>query len=265
MLFLDPKLRAGDSAQDTWKAEAIAGAFKQMGVAAWAPGFNDWAGGPAELARCREAAGSTLLAKNLPGLTGTLVREASGVKIGIVGVADPRDRTGAYPEGIKPTAALDAMKAGLAEVKAQGAQVLIGLAALPRGEALRLADQVPELHVLVVGKPVEAGDGNDAPKAPVLAGTTLVVETANHLQTVGVVDLFVHPEGKGPLVFADAGGVARAEELLSLAVPHPRPRGPHQLVGARPHRERDRPRREEGRPRQAPRREGGEGGRSSPR
>jgi len=217
MLFLDPKLRAGDSTQDTWKAEAIAAAFKQMGVAAWAPGFNDWAGGSAELTRCREAAGVSLLAKNLPGLTGTLVREAGGVKIGIVGVADPRDRTGAYPEGVKPTAAVDAMKAGLAEVKAQGAQILVGLAALPKGEALRLADQIPELNVLVVGKPIEAGDANDAPKAPVLAGTTLVVETANHLQTVGVVDLFVRPGGSGPLVFADAGGVSRADELLSLS------------------------------------------------
>ncbi len=90
MLFLDPKVRSGDSSQDTWKAEALAGAFKDVGLAAWAPGFNDWAGGSAELARCRASAGATLLAGNVPGLTGTLVREASGVKLGVVGVADPR-------------------------------------------------------------------------------------------------------------------------------------------------------------------------------
>ncbi len=118
---------------------------------------------------------------------------------------------------MKATAPLDALKAGIAQVKQQGAQVLIALAALPRGEALRLADQLPELHVLVVGKPVEVGDANDAPKAPVLAGSTLVVETANHLQTVGVIDLFVRQGGGGPLVFADAGGVARADELMSLS------------------------------------------------
>src|SRR5262245_32344615 len=28
MLFLDPRLRSGDSTQDQWKAEALAGAFK---------------------------------------------------------------------------------------------------------------------------------------------------------------------------------------------------------------------------------------------
>ena len=148
-----------------------------------------------------------------------MVREV-GVKIGIVGVSDPRDKLGAYPEGMtKPSPPAEAMAKGLAEVKRQGATVLVGLAALPRGEALRIADKLPELHVLVVGKPLEAGEANDAPKAPVLIGSTLVVEAANHLQTVGVLDLFVRSPklGDTPLVFADAGGVARAEELLGLS------------------------------------------------
>jgi hypothetical protein len=217
LLFLDPRLRSGDSTQDTWKADALAAAFKDMGLVAWAPGLNDWAGGKQQLAKCREASGAALLAGNLAGMTGTLVREVSGVKLGIVGVSDPRDKTGAYPEGVTESAPFEAMAAGLAAVKAQGAQVLIGLAALPRGEALRIADKLPELHVLVVGKPVEAGEANDAPKVPVLDGTTLVVEAANHLQTVGVIDLFVKPGSGGPLVFADAGGVARADELQSLS------------------------------------------------
>ncbi len=221
MLFLDPRLRSGDSTQDAWKAEALAGALKDVGLAAWAPGANDWAGGADKLAAYREAAGAALLAGNLAGMSGTLVREIGGVKLGIVGVSDPRDKTGAYPDGVKPgpAAALAAMEAGLAEVKRQGATVLIGLAALPRGEALRLADRLPELHVLVVGKPLEAGDANDAPRAPVLAGSTLVVEAANHLQTVGVIDLFVRPGSSPtqPLVFADAGGIARADELLTLS------------------------------------------------
>jgi hypothetical protein len=217
MFYLDPKLRSGDSAQDTWKAEAIAGAFKALDVAAWAPGYNDWAGGADQLAKVRDTSGAAMLAGNLAGATGVTVREVGGVKIGVIGVADPRDKAGSYPDGVKTSAPLEAMKAGIAEARKQGAKVLVGLAALPRGEALRLADNVPELHVLVVGKPSEAGEGNDAPKAPVLAGSTLVVETANHLQTVGVIDLFVRGGGDGPITFADAGGVARAEELLSLA------------------------------------------------
>ncbi len=222
MLFMEPKLKPDSAAQDKWKAEALALAAKEMGLAAWSPGANDWAGGTETLATCRESAGAKLLAGNVASgkasTTGTFVRDFGGLKVGVIGVSDPKDRAGKYPDDVQATAALEAMKAGIAEVKKQGAVIFIGLAALPRGEALRLADNVPELHVLAVGKPVEAGDVNDASKAPVLAGNTLVVETANHLQTVGVIDLFVQPRKEGaPLVFADAGGVSKAEQVLGLA------------------------------------------------
>jgi hypothetical protein len=222
MLFMEPKLKADGATQDRWKAEALALAAKQMGLAAWAPGANDWAGGNDTLTTCRDTAAAKLLAGNVvdgkASTTGTFVRDIGGLKVGVVGVADPKDRAGSYPDGVRATEALAAMKAGIAEVKKQGAEILIGLAALPRGEALRLADNVPELNVLVVGKPVEAGDGNDGAKAPVLAGNTLVVETANHLQTVGVIDLFVLPHKAGtPLTFGDAGGVSKAEAVLGLS------------------------------------------------
>lgn len=222
MLFMEPKLKADGATQDKWKAEALALAAKQMGLAAWAPGANDWAGGNDTLTTCRDGAAAKLLAGNVvdgnASTTGTFVRDIGGLKVGVVGVADPKDRAGAYPDGVRATAALEAMKAGIAEVKKQGAEILIGLAALPRGEALRLADNVPELNVLVVGKPVEAGDGNDGAKAPVLAGNTLVVETANHLQTVGVIDLFVVQHKAGTqLTFGDAGGVSKAEAVLGLS------------------------------------------------
>jgi hypothetical protein len=221
MLFLEPTLKSDLATQDTWKAEAIARAGKDIGLAAWAPGVNDFAAGTKELGRFAHQAGAKLLAANVQGaapelFASTLVREVGGLKIGIVGVADPKDRAGQYPQGLRAEPALAAMKKGAAELKAQGARVLIGLAAMPRGEALRLADGVPELHVLVVGKAVEQGEANDTPKPPMLAGTTLVVETSNHLQTVGVVDLFVRGKKDAPLVFADAGGVSKADELLSL-------------------------------------------------
>jgi hypothetical protein len=220
LLFMDPEVKAERASQDAWKAEAMALAAKEIGLTAWAPGENDWALGAEALARYGEQSGAALLGGNLEGaqgVRGVVVREVSGVKVGLIGVSDPKGRAGAYPAGVKAGPALDAMKAGVAEAKRQGARVLVGLAALPRGEALRLADHVPELHVLLLGKPSERGDGNDGPKPPVMIGSTLVVETPNHLQSVAVVDLFVRDGGDGPLVFADAGGVARAEELMSLS------------------------------------------------
>lgn len=219
MLFLDPKLKPDAKAQDEWKAEALATAARDIGLVAWAPGANDWAAGAEALARYQQMSGAALVAGNLEGAQGAqgaIVHDVSGVKVGVIGVSDPKDRAGAYPAGVKARPALEAMKAGVVEAKKQGAKILVGLAALPRGEALRLVDEIPELNVLVLGKPVEMGEGNDAPKPPVIIGSTVVVETANHLQTLAVVDLYVK-EDKEPLVFADAGGVAKAEELLLLS------------------------------------------------
>ncbi|XYH96464.1 multiheme c-type cytochrome [Sorangium sp. So ce1128] len=217
LLFTDPEVKAERTSQDAWKAEAMALAAKEIGLSAWAPGENDWALGAEALGKYQEQAGAAPLARNVEGAQGVVVRDVSGVKVGLVGVSDPKGRTGAYPAGVKAGPAIEAMKAGIEEAKKQGAKVLVGLAALPRGEALRLADNVPELHVLVLGKPSERGDGNDGQKPPVMIGSTLVVETPNHLQSVAVVDLFIRGGGDGPLVFADAGGVAKAEELISLS------------------------------------------------
>lgn len=222
MMFMDPSLKSDEATQSTWKAEALAAAAKRLGLTAWAPGANDWAAGKDELAKLGGASGAAILAANVdgaPGSASTKVVVVNGVKVGIVGVADPRDRLGKYPDGVKVAKPPEqAMREGIANVKADGARVLVGLAALPRGQALRVADAVPELDVLVVGKPVELGDANDAPKAPELVGSTLVVEAANHLQSVAVVDLFVRDAaGSGPIAFADGGGVKKADQLLSLS------------------------------------------------
>lgn len=222
LFFMEPELTADDRQQNLWKAEAIAQAGKRMNLVAFTPGINDWAGGADTLAKLREASGAALLAGNLDGAAGAVpvvVREAGGVKVGFFGLADPKDKVGRAPEGVKARPPMEAAKAALDELAKQGARVIVGIAAIPRGEALRLADNFPQISVLVLGKPGQNGDINDAPRAPVLLGSTLVVETSNHFQTVGVIDLHVSPDEKrdGPITFQDAGGVAKAEELLSLA------------------------------------------------
>lgn len=220
LLFPEPVLTSDERTQQSWKAETLAAVSKQIGLVGWAPGTNDWAAGPDELSKFMTVSGAALLASNLEGVAGServLVREVNGISVGIVGVADPKDRAGQTPPGFTVKPAAEAMAAGLAEAKKRGAQVLVGLAAMPRGEALRLADQFSELAVLVVSKPVEAGHQNDAPKPAMRVGNTLVVEASNHLQSVAVVDLFVRGKpGAAPLVFADGSGVERAEELVVL-------------------------------------------------
>jgi hypothetical protein len=113
-------------------------------------------------------------------------------------------------------AAKEAVVAGIDTVKKEGASVVVVLASIQRGEAMRVLDEVQGVHVMVVGKPLEVGEQNDSPKAPTLVGKTVVVETSNHLQTAAVVDLYVKGTPGASLEFADAGGVSKAEEVLSL-------------------------------------------------
>jgi hypothetical protein len=219
LFFMDPIPAADRATQNLWNAEAIAAAAKDIQLAAWAPGANDWAAGAQSFSDLGKTSGATVLAGNLDGASEAKVVVVGGMKVGLIGVSQPRDRKGALPDGVKEDRApLEAMRAGLEIAKRGGARVFVGLAAIPRGDAKRLVDAMPELNVLVLGKPSEGGDANDAPKPPELAGTTLLVEASNHLQTVGVVDLFVRDApASAPIVFADAGGVSKADALISVS------------------------------------------------
>jgi hypothetical protein len=216
LFFLDPTPRGEQATQDRWKAEALASALGKLHFAAWAPGANDWAGGGANLAQLREKSGGALLAANLEGDTAgaapTALRESGGVKVGFVGLSQPV-KAGLAPAGVivKPAAAQ--LAAAITQLKGQGAQVLVGLFAMPRGEALRLAEGAPELQVVAVGKPFDQGEANDKPAPPSMLGQTLVVETANHLQTAAIVDL--HVRGNS-YTFQDAAGISRASDREGL-------------------------------------------------
>jgi hypothetical protein len=211
-MFLDPKLQESRGSQDRYKGEAISSALGDIGLAAWTPGYNDWAGGAPMLAALAKSAQGPMLAANVEGGVKSTMREAGGIKVGIVGVTSPV-LDGSKPEGVVSKDPSEPLKAAVADLRSQGAKVTVGLAAVPRGEALRLAEMAPDLTILVVGKPVDAGEANDAPPPPVLIGSTLVVETSNHLQTVGVVDLFVQD---GDYHFQDATGIANAEAIASI-------------------------------------------------
>lgn len=215
MLFLDPKLEPSRATQDLWKAEALASSLGDLGLAAWAPGANDWAAGAAELTRLDAMSRADVLAKNLAGASfsgkATRVVESGGYRVGLAGVSDPTGPIGA-PEGLTVSDPKAALESSLADLKKQGAQIFVALIAMERGKALRLAELVPGYHAFVVGKPYDKGEGNDAPMPPAVVGDTLVVEPQNHLQAVGIVDLYV----RGALSFKDATGIEIIEKRQSL-------------------------------------------------
>lgn len=215
-LFMDPELARERETQDSWKAEGIAQALGEMGLAAWVPGANDFAAGAKELKALNEKMGAKLLAANLKAeaLPASAIHtvNVSGTRVGMTGVSMPKS-----PLGTPPGVAVEDLRAtlqkGLQQLEKDKADLKIALVASNRGEALRLAEHVPGFHLMIVGKSTDRGEGNDPPTPPVLVGDTLVVEAPNHLQGLGIVDLYIRDRG---FSFHDAAGLAQAEERLSL-------------------------------------------------
>jgi hypothetical protein len=214
MLFMNAHPDPARDTQASFKAEALADAYKAVHLSAWAPGANDWLLGAPTLTELTKRSGATLLGANLKGAPAarTKLVEISGMKVGLVGLSLPLV-AGQSPSGVEVADAAAAAKSALAELKASGAVLDILLAAMPRGQALRLIEAQPGFEVAVLGKPFDEGEVNDPPQSPTLVGKTLVVETPNHLQSLGVVDLYVRGQS---LDFADGSGLEATERKLEI-------------------------------------------------
>lgn len=208
LFFMDTKLDGDRGAQDQLKADTIARTLKGLGLAAFAPGINDWDDGPDAFARRAAAAGATSIGAD----GAAVVREIGGVRIGLVGVGQKKARDPSVDvEGL--------VKRGVEDAKKQGAEVLVALAAVGRGEAKRIADAVPELTAVVVGGVQSDGDVNTTAPQGEAIGSVVIAQGANHLQSVAVLDLFVRePLVPGKIVsFADGTGLDLARKREDLA------------------------------------------------
>jgi hypothetical protein len=218
LFFMDEHLNVDHAAQDRAKAETIARVLHRLELAAFAPGLNDWATGREGLAKLANEAGAAIVggAAGAP-FVSSVVREVGGLKVGFVGYA-PRD--GGAPDAAAPAdTAEQAVRRGADEAKRQGANVLVALVAVGRGEAKRIADAVPDLTVVVVGSSRADGDANTSAPQAERVGDVLIAQAANHLQSVAVLDLHVRDAvAPGSLVkFADATGLELAERREDLA------------------------------------------------
>lgn len=214
MLFQDPVVAPEGEAQARFKAETMARSLGDIGLVAWAPGDNDWALGQETFSRLAEETRAQPLAANLPETLGTRARSAlvraGGLSVGLVGIS------GAAPPAPSGQALLPATPDGseilaqeVQRLSAEGARILIALVTAPRGQALRWIEKVPGLHLVVLGKGRDQGEANDAVFEPILVGRTLVVQGQNHLQGVGIVDLYVRDDS---YAFGDGTGLERALE-----------------------------------------------------
>src|SRR4030095_12698694 len=91
MLFSDPTLDPKKKTQDEWKAGAFYDVLRDMGLAAWTPGANDFALGKDWLEKLPGSADVLVLA-NADGIGAKPARilDVGGERVGVAGVTLPR-------------------------------------------------------------------------------------------------------------------------------------------------------------------------------
>ena len=194
MFFMEPELKEKKAQQDQWKAQALADSFAALKLAAWLPGKNDWAAGEPFLADLVKRSGDSCL--SLIGSADFRVVGKKGQEIAFLGMS--AEKVGSAE--IKST-----LQALLAKPEVASARIRVVLTTLPRRDILRVVEELPELNAVVLGKAVDSGDSNDPGLGAELIGETLVLQPANHLTHVDVVDFFIGTSK----TFADATGIER--------------------------------------------------------
>ncbi|HEY8142156.1 MAG TPA: multiheme c-type cytochrome [Kofleriaceae bacterium] len=131
------------------------------------------------------------------------VVQAGKVKVGVFGVAAPSAVKGATDPAAAATSAV-------AQLRKQGAQVVVGLAHMQKKDARDLARKVPGIDFMIVGQnapgePAKVSDVADQ------VGSTWLVQPANRGQVVSKIEIAVRGGSGG--AFSDAVGPARVPIL----------------------------------------------------
>lgn len=183
--FSAPKLNPGRVWQEKLRAETLADFFKMVELAAIAPGERDFALGLDELRKLGSRSGATIVACNLtndkgePLFAPSVMIERAGKKVGIVGVASG-ESLNAVP-GVKVLPPLPSIKEAVADLKKQGAEMLVllshsGLEA-DRGLAAEAGvDFIVSAHTYEILS------------APLFVGQTGIVQAHYEGQQVGVLE-----------------------------------------------------------------------------
>ena len=211
--FMNARLEGDSADQDRAKASVIARLMHALGWAAFAPADSDFADGADEFAKLVQLSGATPLTSDdaaAPWAT-VSVRAVGALHVGFVGVSSPAE--GAAARGVQT-----AVRRAVGRAKAMGANVVVALTSVGRGEAKRLADAVPELLAVVVGSTKSGGEQNIPAPEPERVGNVLIVQAANHLQSVAVLDITLgEPVEAGVIVeLSDATGIELASARASV-------------------------------------------------
>jgi hypothetical protein len=180
--------------------------------------FGGAALGESDLARGAEKVVPRRLAANVSGapvVEASRIRTVGGIRIGVFGVADPAlaRRHGWKAEDPATAAAREAT-----QLRQQGAEIVIALAALERAAARRVARATGVDFVVVGQNPGEGmlrADGDAS-----AGGGAFIVAPADELQKIGRIDLVLRRQAAGgaarPVLVDAGGGEGREVERAAL-------------------------------------------------
>ncbi len=180
------------------RGEFLAAELVRLGSGGIALGETDLARGPDRVRPKR-------LASNLAAaafVEAPRVRAVGGIRVGILGVADPGV---AQAAGLRVDDAATAAKRDAETLRRDGAEVVIALAPVERAVARRIAREAP-VDFVVLGRAVGMG----MPRAEAV-GQAFVVAPADEMQKVGRIDVVLRGGGRSAeaparISWVDAGG-----------------------------------------------------------
>lgn len=232
VLLLDAGDLVGDSmiAQFT-QGEALVRALNAIDYDAIVPGNHEPDFGGERLTEVIDQAEFAVLAANLRTAGGDLlaqpylIKELEGTKVGVIGLAYPKTPWTTASQNVAELRfeqPAEAAKPCVAELRRQGADVVIALTHLGLGADIELAKQVPGIDVIV------GGHSHNRMSEALRVGQTLIVQAGAHGSDLGRLDLFIedgqvkrHRRRLYPLVHDEVNSDPHTAELIEELV------GPH--------------------------------------
>lgn len=140
--------------------------------------------------------------QTLDGVKRFVIVERKGLTIGVIGLTTEEVAYTTKPEYVKGLRVLEAAKVlpGLIDdAKRAGAQLIVVLSHIGLDADKALAQAVPGIHLIV------GGHSHTAITAPVMVGSTMIVQAGCYGAYLGVVNLDVETEASGTVKVAGAG------------------------------------------------------------
>ncbi len=208
-LYTEVKIGAKILAQEQLKSALITKTYRDyINVAAMGLGPYDLGEGAANVRPARHAV--NLAPDAGIALASPAVIDAGGMKVGIFGVVSP---SAMKAVGITATDPVPSAKRAIAQLKSQGAQVLVALAHMTTEEARELVKAAPGMDFVLIAQNLPEPD--EVRNEPMQVRDTWLFRPANRGQVLSRIRLT--RRGDGP--YADAVGEVRATiEIESIAV-----------------------------------------------